>query len=353
MADGLARWHERGEASADLAFWREHLEPFRSPKAFALVVETLLRKADYRAALGLLVNWLSQAEQVPLEDGVYSFHTLALRWMLAVTSARRREAERQRPEAWPRADRRFFDLSGGQRRGLLAGAGAGTGGTGASEEDEEDDLFGAAYEDVTYQDTTDDERRAGGRRRRRRGVRPGSRKASGWRNGCISCPRWPGCGRSRPGATPDGTPTAERDEVLARWLTAARDNRGRLLALLDAVHAIRCREPTGRLRFAGRIRPPPRAQGATAARHHRHLPGYVAGRQRPARGAARRRPRAARQRHRLALLGPWEPFAIRLEQPPFGGATRPRCEPCCPRSCDIFREEPLLFTPLTEGGDPR
>ena len=63
------RWHERGEAAADLAFWRDQLDDFRSPKAFALVVDALLRKGDYRAALALLTNWLGQAEQVPLEDG--------------------------------------------------------------------------------------------------------------------------------------------------------------------------------------------------------------------------------------------------------------------------------------------
>ncbi len=86
VANALAHWHERGEASADLAFWRGHLDQFRSPKAFALVVDTLLRKADYRAALALLCAWLGQAEQVPLEEGIWSFHTLALRWMLAVAN---------------------------------------------------------------------------------------------------------------------------------------------------------------------------------------------------------------------------------------------------------------------------
>ena len=46
VAAALGRWHERGEATADLAFWREHLESFRTPKAFALAIvgaEYLLR----------------------------------------------------------------------------------------------------------------------------------------------------------------------------------------------------------------------------------------------------------------------------------------------------------------------
>src|SRR5205807_6916622 len=82
VAAALARWHERGEAPADLGFWRRCLDQFHSPKAFALVIDTLLRKADYRAAMALLVSWLGQAEQVPLDEGAHSFHTLALRWML-------------------------------------------------------------------------------------------------------------------------------------------------------------------------------------------------------------------------------------------------------------------------------
>src|SRR5262249_20497087 len=41
VATALARWRARGEATADLGFWRQHLEGFRSPKAFALVVDAL------------------------------------------------------------------------------------------------------------------------------------------------------------------------------------------------------------------------------------------------------------------------------------------------------------------------
>src|SRR5437588_856925 len=54
VAAALTRWRKRGQAAADLAFWRRHLEGFRSTRAFALVVEALLGQEDYRAALGLL-----------------------------------------------------------------------------------------------------------------------------------------------------------------------------------------------------------------------------------------------------------------------------------------------------------
>src|SRR5262249_30538345 len=49
---------------------------------------------------------------------------------------------------------------------------------------------------------------------------------------------------------------------------------------------------------------------------------------------------------------PWEPFAIRLEQALFAGdaeGVRTALTPFVQR----FQEEPLLFTPLTEGGAPR
>src|SRR5262249_31963669 len=145
VGNALARWRERGEATADLGFWREHLEGFRSPKAFALVIHALLEKQDHRAAMALLMNWLSQAEQVPLEDGQDSFQPLALRWMLNVTTAG--------GDVWPLV-RRFFDHLEANAEELWVVP------TFAQEgpaEEEEDDVYGAAYEDVTYQDSADDD----------------------------------------------------------------------------------------------------------------------------------------------------------------------------------------------------
>ncbi|MCS7015458.1 MAG: hypothetical protein NZM42_04975 [Gemmatales bacterium] len=91
----LARWHERGNQAADLLFWKRHLHHFRTAKAFALAVQALLEKQDYTASLGLLMAWLNEAsepsnpegEPVPLEDGIYSFASLAVRWAVAVLSS--------------------------------------------------------------------------------------------------------------------------------------------------------------------------------------------------------------------------------------------------------------------------
>ena len=119
LATTLARWHVRGETAADLAFWREHLDGFQTPKAFAQVVEALLRKEDFRAAMALLMNWLGHADQVPLEEEPFSFHALAIRWMWNWT----RSAPVASAQTWPLAVR-FPRLSRSQRRRLLASAGA-------------------------------------------------------------------------------------------------------------------------------------------------------------------------------------------------------------------------------------
>ena len=87
VSQALGRWRERGSANADLGFWREHLDGFRSAKSFALVVDYLLRNQDYRASMSLLMTWLSQNQEVPLEDGDYSFHQAGpAAWMLGVCS---------------------------------------------------------------------------------------------------------------------------------------------------------------------------------------------------------------------------------------------------------------------------
>src|SRR5262249_46452607 len=166
VAQALARWHERGEKTADLSFWKEHLEGFQSPKAFALVVDALLHKQDYRAAMALLINWLSQAEQVPLEDGEYSFHTLTLRWMLGVTREEdgrdgpSREAtlgSRPSAEVWPLV-KKFFDYleANAEEYWQVPTLEFDQPQPGEESEEKEESIYSAAYEEVTYRDSADD-----------------------------------------------------------------------------------------------------------------------------------------------------------------------------------------------------
>jgi hypothetical protein len=81
VAFAIHAWHEAGTAAGDVGFWRQHVEEFASPKAFALVIETLLDRRDPVAAMALLVQWLSQADAIPLVEEDFSFHDLALVWM--------------------------------------------------------------------------------------------------------------------------------------------------------------------------------------------------------------------------------------------------------------------------------
>ncbi len=78
VAAALGAWHEAGAAAGDVAFWRQHVDEFHSAKAYTLVIETLLEHRDPIAAMALLVQWLSQADDIPLAEEDYSFHDLAL-----------------------------------------------------------------------------------------------------------------------------------------------------------------------------------------------------------------------------------------------------------------------------------
>ncbi|MBN2023809.1 MAG: hypothetical protein JW809_13565 [Pirellulales bacterium] len=196
VAESLGAWHRAGTAAGDVAFWREHVQQFTSPKAYAQVVEALLDQRDLVAAMALLMQWLSQAEAIPLVEGPYSFHQLALRWMndlwatedadereeeleeskgtgeskgtVPFSPARNsgqspaRESERSSDERWAMT-RKFMDFleAGGEAywtipRLELASPAAGAATEAQTEDDVRGGLYGAAYENVTYRDSTDD-----------------------------------------------------------------------------------------------------------------------------------------------------------------------------------------------------
>ena len=262
VAEALTRWRERGQSSADLTFWREHLEQFRSPKSFALVVEALLHKADFRAAMGLLVNWVSQAEQVPLENGEHSFHGLALQWMLAVTSGGERAGSVSdgpsvadaSGSSWPLV-RRFIDYLEANAEEYWQVPVLEVGERAGSVSDEEDDLFQAAYEGVTYQDTTNDSEGAvaGDGEQDEFDLEVEGERLAHRLHFLMTVARLWHIAARRP---PEGAPTAERDEVLARWLTA----RARI-----AAGCWRCSMPFISIRCRSRSAPSIRWWNSTAA----------------------------------------------------------------------------------------
>lgn len=250
VAEALQAFHRAGAASGDIAFWRQRVEHFNSPKAYALVVGALWQKPDLVAAMALLMQWLSQAGLIPLKQGEYSFYAQAQRWMSEVCLG-------DRPDNCGKQRRamaiRFFDLLEANaeeywRVPALDLLGTGNGNhtssdddelTDDDEDDEEKNLYRAAYDEVVYIDSTGDgvdadmlesgpapdsdfeleaeARRVGERLAFLRTV------ASLWKKAVLAF-------------GPESLAPLERD-TLDRWLEQARDNEQHLLALLKAVEA--------------------------------------------------------------------------------------------------------------------
>ncbi|MCS6977083.1 MAG: hypothetical protein NZM31_08775 [Gemmatales bacterium] len=154
----LARWHDRGEATTDLAFWRQHVKAFQSPKAFALVVDALLERRDLRAAMALLMSWLSQSAFVPLEEGEFSFFGLALRWLLtALSTSEAEETARTNPAPNLELVKKFFDYLEANAEELWSVPRLEEGDQQFLAESEEDEDSEEASEvDESYQDTAED-----------------------------------------------------------------------------------------------------------------------------------------------------------------------------------------------------
>jgi hypothetical protein len=84
VARVLAEWRTAGESAGDINFWRRHVEDFDATSSFAQVVTALLDRKDHVAAMGLLMQWLGQAETVPLENGPHSIHRMLHRLLQCI-----------------------------------------------------------------------------------------------------------------------------------------------------------------------------------------------------------------------------------------------------------------------------
>jgi hypothetical protein len=171
VAKALADWSAAGEAAGDITFWRNNSEGFRSVKAYAQVVEALLDRKDSVASMGLLMQWLSQADEVGLEAGPHSFFALIVAWFdvaLETTDVKAR---------WTLI-RRMFDYLEANAGGLwnvpafqgdFAALASHSdednaevdellfGGSSDIDDDEDDnEVFGAAYDGVQFRDSADD-----------------------------------------------------------------------------------------------------------------------------------------------------------------------------------------------------
>jgi len=177
VAGALSAWHKAGAAAGDVKFWRMFVDQFDSPKAFQLVVEALLERGDQVASMALMLQWVSQVEYTPLEDGDASFHALALRWLRAVEEQELTTGVDQ----WPLVAKFFSHLEASAEAYWQVPAFELLGDATAAEdlvsdedddgdelhdiggddddgawEDDADERFSAAYEDMVYRDSTDD-----------------------------------------------------------------------------------------------------------------------------------------------------------------------------------------------------
>jgi hypothetical protein len=286
VAAALRAWHEAGTAAGDIAFWRGHAEQFCSPKAYALVVQTLLEQGDRVAAMALLVDWLSQARQISLVEDDYSFHELALRWMKELwrigdqpAGGRwkgggrpgKRECQSaptpppsafplppSRPmvvdRRWP-LSRKFLDYleANAEEYGEVPRFELATedpdDGTNAHDAYGPDDLFGAAYENVTYRDGSDDgftgEVLERGENATDFELIEETERITGRLAFLTTLAElWKSAAAASVSTAADDP---ERDEVLAGWLARAMIHRRDLGELLRAVHRYRIPPPRGTL----------------------------------------------------------------------------------------------------------
>ncbi len=363
VAGAIAAWHQAGTAAGDIAFWREHVEQFHSPKAFALLAETLIEQQDLVASMALLMLWLSRAESLPLAEGEYSFHVLAVRWMEDLW----REGQPAKPAAasprravrpddrWPLC-RKFFDYLEANAeeywdvpRLELLGASAPEDHHDEGEEVEEDSsegLFSAAYENVTYRDTTDDgfegEMIEGGppttdfelsleAERISRRLAMLTTVARLWKLASAAS------------AACSAEPS-DRHEVLAGWLAKAADNRQKLLGLLAAVHRYRIPPPRSTLDAMIEY---DRRRGIKEVLLDRIVATCVE--------------TADAGRLIVALLGrqapdagldDWEVAAWQVLQAMFRGDRR-AVRAGWPELLETLRRQPLLYRPTSRGGNPQ
>ena len=260
VATALGAWQQAAAAADDVAFWRKHVQRFRSPKAFTLLVESLLERGDQVASMALLTYWLSRSHEVPLAEGDYFFHVLVERWMeeLWQLDQRSDHAAADHPiepgQRWS-LTRKFLDYLEAnadqywQVPELELAGGSTPNGAAVEEEEAEEEaesLFSAAYENVTYRDTTDD----GFEGQMLEGGSPATDFELTFEAERI-CERlaflntlarlW----KLAAAATTATAAEADRDEVLAGWVRQAVDNRTQLLRLLLAVHRYRIQPPRG------------------------------------------------------------------------------------------------------------
>lgn len=366
VSAALVAWRAAGEEAGDIAFWRKHVEPFTTPKAFALVVEVLLDKGDLVAAMALLMQWLNQAEPVAIDEGEVAFHELTLGWMHRAT---RRDDPAADPQDGWRMLTKFFDyleanaeeywdvpefewseddeelttmLDEMDLEDELE--------LEDDEEDEDENLFGAAYEGMTFHDSTDDGfesdmLESGGFptefeldfEAERLGDRLAflSTVARLWKSAAVGP-------LSQTLAEQDAL--EERDAAISGWLRQALNNRRQLLTLLTAVHRYRIPAASGTREALLEY---DRRRVIQQALLNRIVDTYVV-----TSDTARWLASCLPPSPHLEGLEAWERLAAEVLRA-MSQADVARLKSELPRLRDLLLEQPLLYIPLARKGNPR
>lgn len=167
VARALLEWRKAGESAGDISFWKSHVDGFQSPRSFARVVSALLDRGDTVAAMGLLMQWLSEAESMGLESGAHSMNSLLHRLLKAIADDEDREQRwllMRRLFAFLEANAGDFWMVPGlhefasQLSPPAKNKDEDLDHLFDDEDDESDDenLFKAAYDNVVFQDSADD-----------------------------------------------------------------------------------------------------------------------------------------------------------------------------------------------------
>jgi len=366
VAGALAAWSKRNPDASPLVFWRQHRDGFTSPAAFAQVIEALTKHGEWKAAMALLMTWLSESDAVPLEDPSASFDELAERWLRAVVAA----------PAVPPGERaayvrRFFELLEANAEDRWLSPDHWLGGEGDDEDDDEDEEddeddgneFASAYEGMTFRDSADDGEEgsvAGGEPPRS----PGEFSLEGEAEELeVRLKFFHAIARlwraaARPGVWPRGDAAAH--DTLAGWLGTARRHRAHLARFLDRVREIPVPEPIGghegmiefdrRRAMKGQLLDLGVATCVETGRAALALSAVlVQGGELPA-GPTTGKAKGGGEVAADAVPA-WEPLLIQIERA-IGNRDAGQVRKHLPGFVSLFRAEPLLYCPPSDGGQP-
>ena len=368
VANALAAWSKRDRLDNDLVFWRQHRDGFTSPAAFAQVIAALVEHEEWKAAMALLMTWLSESDSVPLDDPSASFDELAEKWLRAVVASSLPASERaghvgrffellevNAEDLWLPPDHWLFDGDDDEFDDEY------------DDEDDDDDEdeggeFDAAYEGMTFRDSADDGEEgsvAGGEPSRLVVEFPLEGEAEQLESRLkffhTIARLWRAAARPEIWARGD----SGVHDTLAGWLRTARRNRVHLARFLDNIKDIPVPEPIGghegmiefdrRRALKGDLLDLGVATCVEMGRAALALSAVIVqGAQLPA--ATDDDVDELREADAEAVPA-WEPLAIQIERA-IGNRDASQVRRILPGFISLFRTEPLLYCPPSDSGTP-